>query len=163
MPRMGSGGATGIPSARARPLRAHGTGGGAGARVEGITCRIFLRRPRRPPWKPGHARTGRGMSVALLCVAIAYERLSGLDEAFLAFETPSAYMHVAVTAIFATGPLSVASGGVDLQRVRRHVESRLDRLPRFRQRLAFVPLVRRACWVDDTRFDLAYHVRHASL
>jgi WS/DGAT/MGAT family acyltransferase len=92
-----------------------------------------------------------------------YERLSGLDEAFLAFETPSAYMHVAATAIFDAAPLRDEAGGLDIARIRRHVASRLGRLPRFRQRLAFVPVVQDAIWVDDERFDLAHHVRHASL
>jgi WS/DGAT/MGAT family acyltransferase len=92
-----------------------------------------------------------------------YERLSGLDEAFLAFETPQAYMHVAATAIFDAAPLRDEAGGLDIARIRRHVASRLGRLPRFRQRLAYVPVVQDAIWIDDERFDLAYHVRHASL
>src|SRR5262249_9280831 len=163
MPRMASCRATGIPSLHAFRMRAH-------------RSRRRRRCPRRRHHLPhfsssaGDVASGGGRAAyrswhggCFVCVTIAYERLSGLDEAFLAFETQSAYMHVAVTAIFATGPLSGASGGVALHRIRRHVESRLDRLPRFRQRLAFVPLVRRACWVDDARFDLAYHVRHVSL
>jgi hypothetical protein len=32
-----------------------------------------------------------------------YERLSGLDEAFLAFETENAYMHIGITMIFDPG------------------------------------------------------------
>jgi len=92
-----------------------------------------------------------------------YERLSGLDEAFLAFETPTAYMHVAATAIFDAAPLHSATGSVDLARIRRHVATRLPRLPRFRQRLRFIPLTQDAIWVDDEGFDLALHVRHASL
>src|SRR5262245_26332112 len=89
----------------------------------------------------------------------AYERLSGLDEAFLAFESPTAYMHVAATAIFDAGPLRTESGGIDLARIRRHVAARLPQLPRFRQRLHFIPLTQDAIWVDDERFDLACHVR----
>ena len=92
-----------------------------------------------------------------------YERLSGLDEAFLAFETSQAYMHVAATAIFDAAPLRGAGGGIDLPRLRRHVAARLPRLPRFRQRLRFIPVSRDAIWVDDDAFDLTYHVRHASL
>jgi WS/DGAT/MGAT family acyltransferase len=92
-----------------------------------------------------------------------YERLSGLDEAFLEFETSAAYMHVAVTAIFEAAPLRRADGGLDADTVRRHLESRLDRLPRFRQRLAHVPVVADALWVDDEHFDIGAHVRHTSL
>jgi hypothetical protein len=72
-------------------------------------------------------------------------------------------MHVAVTALFERGPLSTPSGGVDIARIRAHIASRLPALPRFRQRLLHVPIVRDPIWIDDDRFDLTYHVRHASL
>jgi WS/DGAT/MGAT family acyltransferase len=35
--------------------------------------------------------------------------------------------------------------------------------PRFRQRLAHVPVFGNPVWVDDERFNLTYHVRHAAL
>jgi WS/DGAT/MGAT family acyltransferase len=92
-----------------------------------------------------------------------YERLSGLDACFLGFETPNAHMHVAVTAVFERGPVSTPGGGVDIARIRAHVASRLPALPRFRQRLLHVPIVRDPIWIDDDEFDLTYHVRHASL
>ncbi len=93
----------------------------------------------------------------------SYERLSGLDELFLGFETGNAYMHVAVTAVFERGPLCKPGGGVDIERLRQHVATRLPGLPRFRQRIGHLPLVRDAVWIDDDRFDLVHHVRHASL
>ncbi len=93
----------------------------------------------------------------------SYERLSGLDACFLGFETRNAPMHVAVTAIFERGPLGRARGGIDLARIREHLSGRLPHVPRFRQRLAHLPLVRDAVWVDDDRFDMTHHVRHASL
>jgi WS/DGAT/MGAT family acyltransferase len=44
------------------------------------------------------------------------------------------------------------------------VASRLDRAPAFRRRLARVPFnLGRPVWVDDTDFDLDYHVRRAAL
>jgi WS/DGAT/MGAT family acyltransferase len=92
-----------------------------------------------------------------------YERLSGLDECFLGFETPTAYMHVAVTGIFERGPSSRRGGGVDIDSIREHVAARLPRVPRFRQRLQYLPVTRDALWIDDERFDVAHHVRHASL
>lgn len=92
-----------------------------------------------------------------------YERLSGLDEAFLGFETANAYMHVAVTAVLDAGPLRMPNGGIDKERVQRHIASRLSVLPRFRQRLEYVPITQDAVWVDDERFDLKYHLRHVSL
>ena len=92
-----------------------------------------------------------------------YERLSALDQSFLAFETPNASMHVALTAIFESGSLATAQGGVDIDRIRQHIAARLRLTPRYRQRLMHTPAVGDAIWVDDDRFDLAYHVRHASL
>ena len=92
-----------------------------------------------------------------------YERLSKLDETFLGFETPTTYMHVALTAIFEPGSLAMRSGGVDVARIRTHIGARLHLVPRYRQRLGVVPVVNDAIWVDDDRFDLRYHVRHASL
>jgi WS/DGAT/MGAT family acyltransferase len=92
-----------------------------------------------------------------------YERLSALDQSFLAFETPNAYMHVAITAIFEPGSLATAQGGIDVDRIRRHIASRLHLIPRYRQRLMRTPLASNPIWVDDAEFDLSYHVRHASL
>jgi WS/DGAT/MGAT family acyltransferase len=92
-----------------------------------------------------------------------YDRLSALDQSFLAFETPNAYMHVAITAIFEPGSLATAQGGIDVDRIRQHIASRLHLIPRYRQKLMFTPVVRDPIWIDDACFDLSYHVRHASL
>lgn len=92
-----------------------------------------------------------------------YERLSALDQTFLAFETANAPMHVALTGIFEPGSLATDEGGVDIDRIRRHIASRLRFIPRYRQRVITLPLLNDAVWIDDDRFDLGYHVRHASL
>jgi len=92
-----------------------------------------------------------------------YERLSGLDHAFLHFETNETYMHVALTAIFEEGSLARPDGGIDVERVRAHVASRLHLLPRYRQRLHFAPVTGDPVWVDDHAFDLDLHVRHSHL
>jgi WS/DGAT/MGAT family acyltransferase len=48
--------------------------------------------------------------------------------------------------------------------LREHIEARLHLVPRFRQRLADVPLGQgRPVWVDDPHFNLRYHLRHAGL
>ena len=93
----------------------------------------------------------------------AYVRLSGLDHAFLHFETSATYMHVALTAIFEGGSLARPDGGIDIERVRAHVASRLHLLPRYRQRLHYVPLTGDPVWVDDDCFDIDLHVRHSHL
>src|SRR5512147_2091948 len=90
-----------------------------------------------------------------------YERLSALDAAFLAIEGESSPMHVGAVAIFDAGPLARPDGGVDIGRIRSFVESLL--VPRYRQRIAHIPVSRHPVWIDDARFNLHYHVRHVSL
>jgi diacylglycerol O-acyltransferase len=92
-----------------------------------------------------------------------YERLSALDASFLGLEDESYHMHVGSVMIFDVGPLRTSSGGVDIERVRDTIEAHLHRVPRLRQRLAYIPYERMPVWVDDERFRLAYHVRHTAL
>jgi diacylglycerol O-acyltransferase / wax synthase len=66
-------------------------------------------------------------------------------------------MHVASTLIFEGQTPSY-------EELRAHLEARLDRVPRFRQKLRFVPLGQgRPVWVDDPTLNLGYHVRHTAL
>src|SRR3954447_1748538 len=85
------------------------------------------------------------------------DRLSPLDASFLHFEDDASHMHVACALIFE----GEAPAYEDLL---RHVDERLHLVPRYRQRLATVPLGQgRPKWVDDEHFDLRYHVRHTAL
>jgi diacylglycerol O-acyltransferase len=85
------------------------------------------------------------------------DRLTGLDSSFLHLERDGTQMHVASTTLF-EGP---APPYVDF---RDHIESRLHLVPRFRQKIRFVPFGQgRPVWVDDPHLNLAYHVRHTSL
>jgi len=93
----------------------------------------------------------------------SYDRLTALDNSFLLLEKPHAYMHVASTAIYEMGPLGTPEGGVDIDLIKRGVTGALHRIPRYRQKLAWIPLERQPVWVDDGRFNLDYHLRHASL
>ncbi len=93
----------------------------------------------------------------------AYTRLTALDNSFLLYESPKAHMHIAGTATYETGPLRTPAGGVDIDRLRTYVESRLHLIPRYRQVLAYVPLEQWPVWVDDRHFNIHYHVRHTSL
>jgi len=92
-----------------------------------------------------------------------YERLSALDASFLGLEDDNCHMHVGGVLIFENGPLGMPGGGVDIDRIRRSIEARLHMVPRFRQRLAYIPYEGIPVWVDDDRFRLAYHVRHTAL
>jgi WS/DGAT/MGAT family acyltransferase len=85
------------------------------------------------------------------------DRLTGLDVSFLQLEGHDAHMHVASTIIF-EGPAPTYAEFCD------HISSRLHLVPRFRQKLRFVPMnLGRPVWVDDPQLNLAYHVRHTSL
>ena len=92
-----------------------------------------------------------------------YQPLSAQDASFLFFEHRATHMHVAALAIFEVGPLRSAAGGLDAARLARYGESQIGLLPRYRQKLAFVPLSGRPVWVDDPDFDLDYHLRHTAL
>jgi diacylglycerol O-acyltransferase len=93
----------------------------------------------------------------------AYERLSAMDSSFLHFEGPNTPMHVGGTMLFDAGPLCTAAGGVDIKRIHAHIASRLHVVPRYRQRLVYVPIEGAPVWVDDVDFNLKYHIRHTSL
>jgi WS/DGAT/MGAT family acyltransferase len=92
-----------------------------------------------------------------------YEKLSSLDASFLALESRSAHMHVAGVTIFDAGPLMEPEGGIDVDLIRAHVASKLAYIPRYRQRLSFVPFEGSPVWIDDEQFNFDYHVRHTSL
>jgi WS/DGAT/MGAT family acyltransferase len=92
-----------------------------------------------------------------------YEPLSYLDASFLALETRSNHFHVAGVALFDAAPLKGEDGGIDIDRIRAHVRSKLQYIPRYRQRLEHVPYDRKPVWVDDDHFTFDYHVRHTSL
>jgi diacylglycerol O-acyltransferase / wax synthase len=85
------------------------------------------------------------------------DRLTGLDSSFLHLERDTAHMHVAGCAVF-DGPPPTH------EELLEEVEARLHLVPRYRQRLAFVPLQQgRPVWVDDPHFKVSFHVRHTAL
>ncbi len=86
------------------------------------------------------------------------DRLTALDSTFLHLEDhSSAHMHVAMVMIF-EGKAPTPQELVD------HILSRLHLVPRYRQRLAYVPLGQgRPVWTDDPHFNPRYHIRHTAL
>ena len=85
------------------------------------------------------------------------DRLTALDTSFLHLEQGGAHMHVASVLVFAGEPPSY-------DELEAGVGERLHLVPRYRQKLAFVPLGQgRPVWVDDPYFNLRYHVRHSAL
>ena len=90
------------------------------------------------------------------------DRLNGLDASFLYLEKPNVHMHIAGLAIFdsATAP----DGEVPFEDVAELLRRRVHEVPRFRQKVHFVPLdIGRPVWADDPNFELSYHLRRAAL
>jgi diacylglycerol O-acyltransferase / wax synthase len=88
---------------------------------------------------------------------MATDRLTGLDTSFLHLEDATSHMHVASVMLF-EGPPPPYDELLDA------FERRLPLVPRYRQRLAFVPLGQgRPKWVDDPHLNLRYHVRSTAL
>ena len=92
------------------------------------------------------------------------EHLSALDATFLELEQvdESAHMHIGGVMVFDPLP----SGGVPaLEEVRKHLYARIDLLPRYRQRLSEPRTggLSWPTWKNDPEFDLAAHVRHATV
>ncbi len=87
-------------------------------------------------------------------------RLSALDASFLAVETPTAHMHTGWVALFSPDATGRRPG---FGEVRDHIERRHARAPRYRQKLASVPLGLHAPeWADDPAFCVDRHVYWAS-
>jgi diacylglycerol O-acyltransferase len=85
------------------------------------------------------------------------DRLTGLDSSFLHLERGNAHMHVAAAMVLEGTPPAY-------DELVEQIMSRLHLVPRYRQRLAFVPFGQgRPVWVDDPHFNVAFHVRHTAL
>jgi len=85
------------------------------------------------------------------------DRLTAIDASFLAQEHESSHMHVGAVTIF-DGPPPPFEDMLEMLRERLHL------VPRYRHKLATPPLATgRPLWVDDTSFELEYHVRQTAL
>jgi diacylglycerol O-acyltransferase len=85
------------------------------------------------------------------------DRLSALDAAFLDLDSATAPLHVGWT-------IRVEGRAPSLSALRRHIEGRLEHVPRFRRRIARPRLgLGDAHWADDPTFDVARHVHTVAL
>jgi diacylglycerol O-acyltransferase / wax synthase len=83
--------------------------------------------------------------------------MSPMDASFLHIEGPMNPMHIGGVSIF-EGPAPA------FERLERMVEGKLGLVPRYRQKVRFVPFgLGRPVWVDDPHFNLSYHLRHTAL
>jgi diacylglycerol O-acyltransferase / wax synthase len=89
------------------------------------------------------------------------QQLTGLDAAFLALDSPTAYGHVGSASV-----LDSREGGeaLTLDRLTELIESRLPLVPLFRRRLVEVPFgLDQPYWIEDPDFDIEFHVRELAL
>ena len=93
----------------------------------------------------------------------AYERLSAQDYSFLLAENENAPMHVSAIGILEAEALRNPEGEIDIARFSGAIESILHWIPRYRQKLAWIPVENWPTWIDDRHFDLGYHIRHIAL
>jgi diacylglycerol O-acyltransferase / wax synthase len=88
-------------------------------------------------------------------------RLTGLDGAFLALESPTTHLHVMGAMVFDPSDLP---RGLGFRRIRALVAERVSLVPPFRMRMVEVPFgLQHPTLVEDPAFDLDYHVRRVSL
>ncbi|HEY6745360.1 MAG TPA: wax ester/triacylglycerol synthase family O-acyltransferase [Mycobacteriales bacterium] len=87
------------------------------------------------------------------------DRLSALDVSFLYMEEPTTPMHVGGLAVF-----QPPEEGFDYDRLVRLIEDRISLVPRYRQKIRWVPgHLANPVWVDDADFDVTFHVRRSAL
>ncbi|MFN8129831.1 MAG: wax ester/triacylglycerol synthase family O-acyltransferase [Candidatus Nanopelagicales bacterium] len=87
------------------------------------------------------------------------DRLSALDVSFLYMEDDIAPMHVGELLVF-----QAPDSGFDYDRLVTLIRRRIAFVPRYRQRIRWVPGgLANPVWVDDQDFDVAFHVRRSAL
>jgi WS/DGAT/MGAT family acyltransferase len=85
------------------------------------------------------------------------QRLSPQDASFLHLEDTVSHMHIGAVAILEGPPPEQAA-------LARMVRAHLPSVPRYRQKVHFVPIaLGRPVWVDDPHFNLGYHLRRTAL
>jgi WS/DGAT/MGAT family acyltransferase len=90
------------------------------------------------------------------------QKLSPLDASFLHLETRHTHMHIGGVAVFEASPAGTGEALYD--DIVRVIEPRLDLMPRYRQKVAFLPLaLDTPVWIDDEEFDITNHVLRAAL
>jgi diacylglycerol O-acyltransferase len=85
------------------------------------------------------------------------EWMSPIDSSFLHVENGVTPMHIGGVSIFAGPP-------PPFEDLRAMVAGKLGLVPRYRQKVRFVPLaVGSPAWIDDPHFSLDYHLRHTAV
>ncbi len=83
--------------------------------------------------------------------------MSAIDSSFLHVENDTTPMHIGAVSIFEGPP-------PPFDELRAMVAGKLDLVPRYRQKVRFVPLsAGPPVWVDDPHFSIDYHIRHTAI
>ena len=89
-------------------------------------------------------------------------QLQGMDASFVAMETRNSPMHIGSLLVY--NPETAPGGFVRFKDILRHFESRIQLSKTVRQKLVRVPFdLDYPYWIEDSEFDLEYHVRHVAL
>lgn len=84
------------------------------------------------------------------------QRMSAFDAGFLYFEKPNAPLGI--------GCVAVLRGSISQPELIRHLDERLQAIPRYRERAVPAPLsLAHPSWLPDPRFDVRNHVQRAAL
>jgi diacylglycerol O-acyltransferase / wax synthase len=90
------------------------------------------------------------------------QQLGGLDSIFLYLERPHAPNHITTMAIY--DPSTAPGGKVTFKMILANIERRLHLAASFRQKALRVPMdLDRPYWIEDSEFDLEFHIRHSAL
>lgn len=85
------------------------------------------------------------------------EPMSSIDASFLHIENDTTPMHIGGVSTF-EGPAP------PFEQLQEMIEGKLELVPRYRQKVRFVPLgAGPPVWIDDPHFKLDYHLRHTAL
>jgi diacylglycerol O-acyltransferase / wax synthase len=85
------------------------------------------------------------------------EWMSSVDASFLHVENGVTPMHIGGVSLFEGPP-------PPFDDLKRMVAGKLDLVPRYRQKVRFVPLAAGSpAWIDDPHFSLDYHLRHTAV
>ncbi len=85
------------------------------------------------------------------------EWMSPIDSSFLHVENDVTPMHIGAVSVFEGPP-------PPFEDVRAMVAGKLPLVPRYRQKVRFVPLAAGSpTWIDDPHFSLGYHLRHSAV
>jgi len=90
------------------------------------------------------------------------KQMQGLDTVFVAMERPTAPVHIGSVLIY--DPSTAPGGFVRFKDILSFIEGRMHMCETMRQKMVKVPFgLDYPYWVQDSSFDIEYHVRHIAL